>query len=346
MILLRFLKNNRTGGVVGFIVLSVAIFLKSFIQSGGSGGIGVPGTAGGIGAAGTSGLVACSDMPFYNLLFGAIHTTPVLNRFITLVILWILSYTLIRMSIRYVLIEFRSFMPAVFFLLFSLALPETQHVSPALVGSLFYLICFAILFGVHDKPPDTFSVFNAGVVLALGSMFYLRLIWFVPLIWISLGALRTVTWREIFYPVVAYLILGLFLVTWYWVVLDDGAVLKTLISKNLAFERSFEARHFSVYIYYGFMTLLVFLASIYMIVRFQSRKTMIQNIFQVMFYMFVCGGLFFLFITRFDLVSLVYIGIPVSYILSNYFHRKRNHWMHEVVLWIVVGLLVFAQWMV
>ncbi|MEN8193440.1 MAG: DUF6427 family protein, partial [Bacteroidota bacterium] len=321
MILLRFLKNSRTAGGAGLIILSLVIFIKSFIQSGGPEEV--------------NGMVAYSGMPFYNLIFGSIHTTPFLNRIITLLLLWTISYMLIRISVRYVLLESRSFMPAIFFLLFSMALPETQQVSPALVGSIFYLFCFAILFDVHDKRPDTFSVFTAGIVLALGSMFYLKLIWFVPLIWISLATMRTVTWREIFYPVIAYFLLGLFLFTWYWAVLDDGAGFTTLIATNLSFEDSFEYRHYSVYIYYSYVTLIVLLASIYMIGRFRSRKNVIQNIFLVMFYMFVGGGFFFLFIARFNLSSLVYTGIPVSYILANYFHRKKNHWMHELVLWIV-----------
>jgi len=167
--------------MAGIFVLSLALFMKSFIQ---------PGEITGITA-----------MPFYNLVFGSIHTIPFLDRLVALVFLLVIGYMLIRIGVRYVLLEFRSFMPAFFFLLFTVALPSAQHVTPALVGSVFYLLCFAILFDLHDKRPDTFSVFTAGIVLAFGSMFYLKLIWFLPLIWISLVTMRTVTWREMFYPV-------------------------------------------------------------------------------------------------------------------------------------------------
>lgn len=332
MILLRIFKDSRTIGMAGLVVVTLAIFLKSFIQPGDPGG--------------HSGLLEISDMPFYNLIFGEIHFRPVLNRIITLVLLFIISYMLIRISVRYVLLEFRSLMPAFFFILFSMALPSTQQVNPALVGSIFYLFCFAILFDVHDKRPDTFSVFSASIVLVIGSMFYLKLIWFVPLIWISLSTMRSVTWRELFYPVVAYLLLGLFLFTWYWAVLNDSARFVTLIGENLAFDGSFESNHFSVYIFYGYFLLMVLVASVYMVNRFQARKTVIQNIYQVMFYMFVAGLLFFFFIVRFDTTTLLFISFPVSFILSNYFHRKKNHWTHELALWIMVGLLVYVQLMV
>ncbi len=334
MILLRIFKNNRSAGVAGIVILSLAIFVKSFITGGGMNAAGIGPEAGTVTA-----------MPFYNLIFGAIHTIPTLDRIITLLILWVLCYMLNRIGSRDVLLDSRSLMPSIFFILFSMVLPETHHVTPALSGSLFYLFCFAILFEIHDKRPDTFTVFTAGLILALGSMFYLKLIWFIPLIWISLVTMRSVTFRELLYPVVAYILLFLFLFTWYWVVLDDGMGFVTLLRENLSFKGSFTPHHYSAYIYYGYCLLLIIVASIYMINRFQARKTVIQNIYQVLFYMFIAGILFFIFIGRFDNSSLVYIGFPVAYILSNYFHRKKNPWTHELALWIVIGLLVYIQWM-
>ncbi len=315
--------------MVGIFILTLALFIISMVR-----------------AEEVSGFTA---MPFYNLIFGSVHNSPILNRIIALAFMLLLGYMLIRIGARYVLLEIRSFMPALFFIIFSAALPETRQVSPALVGSVFYLFSFAILFDVSDKPADTYSVFTAGIVLAVGSMFYLKLIWFLPLIWISLVTLRTVTWRELLYPVIAYLLLALFLFTWYLGVMGNGAQFMEVIGKNLAFERSydqvFHSWHFSVFIFYGFFLLLVFVASIYMINRFQSKKTVVQDIYQVLFYMFIAGIVFFAVVSRFEPASLVYFTFPVSYMLSNFFHRKRGHWTHELIMWIIVGLLVYVQWM-
>jgi uncharacterized protein DUF6427 len=329
MILLRLFKNNRMAGMAGIFILTLALFIISMIR-----------------AQEVTGFTA---MPFYNLIFGSVHNHPILNRVIAMVIMMILGYMLVRIGARYVLLKIRSFMPALFFVIFSAALPETRQVSPALVGSVFYLFCFAILLEVNDKTANTYSAFTAGLVLALGSMFYLKLIWFLPLIWISLATLRTVTWRELLYPVIAYFLLALFLFTWYLAVLDNGALFIEVISKNLAFDHSndnvLQLHHFSEFIYYGFLLLLVIVGSIYMINRFQIRKTVVQKIYQVLFYMFIAGILFFFLIARFDPSSLVFITLPVSYVLSNFFHRKKNPWTHELILWIVVGLLVYVQWM-
>jgi len=332
MILLRIFKNNRAGGTAGIILLLIAIFIPSFIDA--------------LGPNGPEELLPYSNMPFYNLIFGAIHKVPVVNHLVAMLIVMLISYILIRIGVRDQLLQQRSLMPAVFFILFTAALPDARQVSPALISSLFYILCFVILFEVQDKKPDTLSIFVTSLILVLGSMFCLKLIWFIPLIWVSLWTMRQVTWRELFYPVVAYMLLTLLLFTWYWGVRGNGAGFVELLTENLAFTGSFEPYHFSVYLFYGFILLLVLIASIYMANRFGTMKTLAQKIYQVMFYMFLAGILFFHFIARFDPTSLVYIALPVAFVLSNYFHRKKSPWIHELALWILLGLAVYVQLMV
>ncbi len=327
MIFLRLFKHSRAPGVIGLVILTVALFLNSFLR---------PDSA--------EELRSFTAMPLYGLIFSPLESLPVWNRIVAMVLLLVNMYIMTRVSVSYGLIEYRSVMPAYFFLLFTVALPSTQQVSPALLGFTFYMVTYYILFDVQDKKPDTYSVFNAGLVLALGGLFYLKLIWFLPLIWLSLWTMRPVTGREILYPVVAFLLLILFLFAWYWGVMDHADRFAELFRDNLSFRTRMHPTHYSVYLYYGFFLLLVFAASLYMIYRFQARKTVIQNIYQVMFYMFLAGILFYVLITRFDSTSLIFIAFPVAFILSNYFHRRKNPWTHELALWILIGLLVFMQY--
>lgn len=332
MIFLKLFKNNRAGGTAGMILLLIAIFIPSFIEA--------------LGANAVDEMQAYTCMPLYDLIFGAIHKVPVVNHLVAMLIIMLISYALIRIGVRDQLLQQRSLMPAIFFILFAAALPEARQVSPALIGSLFYLLCFVILFEVQDKKPDTLSIFVASLILVVGSTFCLKLIWFIPLIWISLWTMRQVTWRELVYPLTAYALLALVLFTWYWAIRSNGPEFVELVNENMSIAGTFKSFHFSVYILYGFFLLLVLIASIYMVNRFQTMKSVVQKIYQVMFYMFLAGVLFFVFIARFAPSSLVFLAIPVSFVLSNYFHRKKSPWIHEIIIWILLGLVVYVQVMV
>jgi hypothetical protein len=332
MIFLKIFKNTRALGNTVLILLLLGLFLPSMIRM--------------LGQTQPVELSPRSDMPFYNLVFGSIYKVPVVSHLVTLLIMIFISYLLIRIGTRDQLVQQYSLMPAIFYILFTAALPEAHPVSPALIGSIFYVLCFHLLFELQDDPPNTLSIFRASLILVAGSMFYLKLIWFIPLIWLLLFTIRPVTWRELLYPVIGYFLLALFLFTWYWGIKGDAGEFTRLISDNMAIGGTFEEYHYSVYLLYGFFLLLVGIASLYMMGRFQSLKTDAQKIYQVLFYMFWGGILFYVFVARFDSAALAYIAFPVSFILSFYFHRKKVTWIHEVFIWILLGLVVYVQLMV
>ena len=70
MILLRIFKNSRLAGTAGLILLLFGIFLSSFIRD--------------VSSEGVTLIVDHQAMPFYNLIFGAIHTVPILNQIIAM----------------------------------------------------------------------------------------------------------------------------------------------------------------------------------------------------------------------------------------------------------------------
>jgi hypothetical protein len=326
MILLRILKNSRAGGIIGVFLLALGLMIISLVNYEAS--------------------AAPQAMPLYALLFGKIHTLPLLDTLLTLVLIIALAYLLVRVSVRFVLLNSRSFMPAAFMVLTYLALPQARHLSPALLGSVFFMLSFAMLFDTVDDRPDTLRIFNACIIFALGCLFYLKLIWFLPLVWLAMMTLRTLNWRELFYSLMALGLMFLFLFTWYWGVKGDPAMLGTILRENLTFGEWAAPVHFSAYIYYGLVLVLVVVASVYMIQRFPTRKTVVQNIYQVLFFMFVAGGLFFVFISGISTSAIIYMAMPASYVLANFFHRPANHWSLELALWLLLGGLVYVQFTV
>ncbi len=323
MLLLRLFKNNRTAGLLFTGLASVALFLVSVMQAG------TP--------------TPFEGMPLYNLLFGKIQNYAVLNRLLALLHYWIIAYMLSRISFRYQLLENRSLMPSLFFLLLAFALPSARQLSPSLIGFLFFLWAYLILMGLPEAEKDELLVFRASLAMALGSLFYLPLICFIPLIWVSIATLHKSTWREWIYPLTAYVLLAVFLVSWYWGLKNDLESLWGILGRNLLRNGNQVVLHIGSILYFLFCLLLIGLGSLFMIEGFQTRKTMVQNIYQVFFFVFIGAVLFFVFASERSPQGLLYIAFPVSFLLANYFHRRKNHWVHELMLWMLTGLLVFLQ---
>lgn len=321
--LLRLLKNNRTGGILFIGVLVILLWATTFIHP----------------------LLPDSDyqMPFYLVIARLTANSPLASTLLALLVNITIAVVIVRLNIRYFLIDDRSYMPATLYLLAATANPELHRISPVLIGGLFLLITLFILFNSHDDRPDSFRIFNASLVLVAGSLFYLKLIWFVPFIWITIGYFRSIRWREIFYPIVAYGLLFLFFVTYYWVIKDDAGQFGELLRSNLAPSREKPGFSTPWIISYGWLFFLILLASGYIIPGFQAGKIIVRKIYLVFFVLFLYSIGFYFAAATFDKDVIILVAIPVSYLLANYFHQRRTRWYHELLLWIWIGTIAYLQ---
>lgn len=278
-------------------------------------------------------------MPAYHFFFDTLQGLPHLATIIALMFFSATAILLVRLNVKYFLIDDRSFMPATIFTLVAGSFPELHQLNPVLIGTLFLLVTIMILFNGHEDKPDSYRIFNASLVLGVGSLFYLNLIWFVPLIWLTILTIRPMRWRELVYPVIVYSILALFLISYYWVFLDDLDLLVRVLKNNLAFPVHYTAYN-NWLILIGYLLILIIMSSIYLLQRFQARKIVIRKLYQVFFTVFVYSILFDLIVTKMMLEVFYILAIPIAYLLSNFFHQKRNHWSHEVLLWIWIGIIV------
>ncbi len=284
-----------------------------------------------------------NTMPMYHFVFDNLIEHPRLATVIAMLIFSASAILLVRLNAKYFLIDDRSFMPATIFILMAGSFTELHQLNPVLIGTLFLLITIMILFNGQEDKPDSYRIFNASLVLGAGSLFYLNLIWFIPLIWLTILVLRPLRWRELVYPIVVYMIISLFLITYYWVALDDLNLLVDILRNNLASPDDYSIYDSNWIILIAYLLFLVIVASIYLLRKFQAKKNVIRKLYQVFFIVFLYSILFDLIVTKMMLEVFYILAIPASYLLSNFFHQRRNHWSHEVLLWIWIGIIVVLR---
>lgn len=322
--LLRLIKNNMIQGIIFIILLMVLLWLGPLFQPHLHGQVGY--------------------MPLYDILFGKIEKIKVLSVLSGILFYVLMIIFVIRLNVVHFLLEDRSNMPAVFFLLITASSPHSMLVNPVLISSVFLLLALLVMIKGVEHRADPMAIFNASLLLAAGSLFYMKILWFIPFLWITAAVIRPLKWRGLFNPFLVTGMLVLFYITYYWVFRNDLSMFPELLSGQLVpspgeFTKPGRAR----LVLYGYMLLLILLSSIYLISRFQARKIIIRKLYQVFFLMFVYVLLFFFFISGYDNDVIILAAIPLSYLFSSFFFRKKNRRIHELLIWIWLVLVAWVQ---
>ncbi len=282
-----------------------------------------------------------SYMPFYSLVNTAIEGHAFLSRALSFILVLLEAFMLVRINAKFVLIQQRTFLPALFFILIAGHNPILMQWNPVLPATFFIILLVGIIFGSYRDDPDSYRFFEAGILLGLGSLFYAPLAYLLVFIWISCMVQRPFYWREYLFPV-----LGLavpYAITFAFLFLGDKNIPRFLseIQSEFAFSFDLPAFHliYSAFtFYFGF---LILIASVYLLSVFQFRKIYIRDYFMVLFWLFLTGLVVFVFLSGFNTGLFYVMAISVSYMLTNYFITARKSIGNKILFYILLGYSAF-----
>jgi hypothetical protein len=275
--LLRLLKNNRTPGIIFIAILMILICLKAFIHP--------------------TLHEDMTGMPLYNLVFGIFESRNTASVIVSIASIIGIVLLIVRLNVINYLLEDRSFMPATFYLLISASFQSTLHINPILISSLFLILAILILIRGDEHRADPMALFNSTLILAVGSLFYLKILWFIPFLWITGAIIRPLKWRGIVNPILVLILMAVFYITYYWVFRDDLSLLSEVFHNNLNISGHFQGFKHSEWILLAYLFILILVCSFYLLNRIQAKKIIIRKLYQVLFVLFVYSFFFFLFIS-------------------------------------------------
>ncbi|MEX0982022.1 MAG: hypothetical protein WD577_05990 [Bacteroidales bacterium] len=322
--LLKLIKSNRPSGILFLFFLMILLWFRCFIDS-------KPHTA----------VIA---MPLYDLLFGTLQQSHIASCIVSMLIFGLLLPLIIRFNIIHFLLEERTYMPAIFYLMLTASYPPALQLNPILISAPFLLIALLMLIRGDEHRADPMALFNASLVLAAGSLFFLKILWFIPFLWITATIIRPLKWRGIINPLLVLIILLLFSITYYWVFRDNLSLLETLLKENLSLSHErFYRLETPQMVLYGYLLILFIISSTHLLSRYQFRKIIIRKLYLVLFILFVYVLLFALFISTYTAELTAFLAIPLAYLFSNFFYRRKNHWIQELFILIWVGMLAYVH---
>ena len=324
--LLKTLKSNQTFHFLLIPFIAAALWVKSFMNP-------IP-------------------FPFYSgedmmLLYQPINAlvgkSTVASNIFALVFIILLAFLILKLNVQYTFIRVRTVLPSVLFILITSGLHELHAMHPVYPAALFLILTVDRIFNAYDKEVIHSNAFEAGIFLAIGSLFYLNLVFFFPFLWIGFIIIKPkVNWREFVLTTLGFIFPWLVALAYYAASNQTDELMITL-KANISLHQSFLKGNLPIQIYLGFLGFLTMLASFLILSQYDGKKISSRKYFKAFFWIFLISVILIVANPAASQDIVILLGIPLTYLISNYLiYMKRPVW-GEIYLYILVAGVIYLQ---
>lgn len=279
--------------------------------------------------------------PFNYLLADNLLLNNILALFFTV----LLSFLILKLNVQHTFIRVRSFLPSILFILITSGIPDLHAMHPIYPAALFLVLTIDRMFNSYDKEVIHSNAFDAGVLLSIGSLFYMNLAFFFPLLWIGFIIIKQkVNWREYILSAIGFALPWLAAFAWYMI---NGLQeeLRQTMQANFTYHQLFIKGNLPVQIYAGYLGLLTLFGSFYILSQYDDKRISSRKFFKVFFWIFLISVILVAAHPAVSKEIIVVSAIPLSYLISNHFIFMKKEFWGEVFLFLLVATVVYLQFM-
>lgn len=324
--LLKTLKSNQTFHFLLIPFIAAALWFKSFMNP-----IPFPFYSG-------------EDMMLlYQPLNALIGKSTVTSNIIALMFIILLAFLILKLNVQYTFIRVRTVLPSVIFILITSGLHELHAMHPVYPAALFLILTVDRIFNAYDKEVIHSNAFEAGIFLAIGSLFYLNLVFFFPFLWIGFIIIKPkVNWREYILSTLGFIFPWLVALA-YYAASNQTEELMVTLKANISLHQSFLKGNLPIQIYLGFLGFLILLASFLILSQYDGKKISSRKYFKAFFWIFLISCILIVANPAASQDIIILLAIPLTYLISNYLiYMKRQVW-GELFLYILVAGVIYLQ---
>lgn len=324
--LLKVLKPNQAYHFLLVPFMAIALWLRSFVHS--------------------------TIFPFYTgedtmILYQPIKyllgTNHLANNITALLFIILLAFLILKLNYQYAFIRLRTFLPPSLFVIITSGIPEMHAMHPVYPAALFLIIAIDRIFDSYEKEKIHSNAFDAGIFLAIGSLFYLNLVFFFPILWFGFIVLKQkVNWREYILTTVGFALPWLGAFMYYLVTSQTGELYRTL-EANLISHQIFLREGLTIQIYIGFLIFLTILGSFFLLAQYDEKKISSRRYFKVFFWIFFISIVLIVASPTVSQEIIILLAIPLTYLISNYLIFLKRQFWGEVLLYILAAGVIFLQ---
>jgi len=239
---------------------------------------------------------------------------------------------LLQLNHIFNIIQERTFLPAVFYLLFTGINPVFYNDWKGSIAALCLVLCYYFLFNSYQKPNSQINAMNISILLVLGSLLWSPLLIFFPVFWIGFYRFQCFNMRVFFANLIGLVIVYLFIFTWS-IFQGDKTIFFSFLP-NFGWLFTDYKLNFTVleWIAYGFILLIFIIIGIYLFFIYISEKVWT---FSALSYLYLSSFIIFLFLfVRSEYKSTLGLicFVPVSILTGHFFSRTNKKSIYFLLL--------------
>ena len=263
------------------------------------------------------------SMPFYSIIKSWISNNVLLGRVITFIVLLFTGFYLLQINSKHIVIKQRTYLLSFFYIILISSLISLQQLNPAVFAAFFMVFAIDHILTIYHKEVVLDNLFRAGFYIAVASLFYAPIIFYIIAALLSIISIRSFNVREWF-----ALFFGL-ITPWFFYFFynyffnnDLMAVINTLKS-NLLTEVNNDYNSVLHYLFYAYSLLLFIITGFYLVKTISTEKISVRKFHGAFFWFNLVSLLIFMVVPTVSNEILYLAFIPIVFQFTHYFTASK-----------------------
>ncbi|QKJ28249.1 beta-carotene 15,15'-monooxygenase [Mucilaginibacter mali] len=243
---------------------------------------------------------------------------------------------------HYNLISKPSFLPALMYVTVSGLFTPFLTVSPPLICNFLVIWMVFKLLSFYKGGDVKSTTYDLGMIVALGSIFYLPYIYLFLVIWIALLIFRPFDWRDWVAAIMGYVTVFFFLAVFYYLTDRIHSFYQIWVPLGSKFPNSIHIFNYKNYLLLIPVAVILVLCLFRLRANFFKSFILVRKSFQMFFSIFIVAGLAFYIKADFRLNHFLLCAVPISVFFAYYFLHATTRWIYESLYFLLlVGIIYF-----
>lgn len=284
-----------------------------------------------------------SPMPLCDVAYYLFAGRPVLTSIMSLFLLFISIFGLNRMNTKHQLLKRQGIIPGFTFLIFVSGYSEVQRMLDVWFFVTFFVFAIDRLLSATSKRETSVDVFNAILLVSIGSLFFGKGIYFIPMfIWI-LAVLNIFNLRNVLAAILGLLLPYALSFGVYFFIRQETVFFNNVL-ENIGSPVAFFDHSVFSKIYNALLVFFIFISILVMVRMLNTLKIITRKFLRVFIWIVIYTIL--LAATPFYSMEVIpIIGVGASLLIANYFESFRSTFWQEVVFTLFVSITIASQYL-